>query len=115
MALRFLVVTILISSQLNPQFILFSTSEMNIHLFSADGNYEVRYKSNVLIYPDGEVLWIPPAIYQVNKLRKGKKIILFISEAQFISCQRDSRSYVSHLFLPVFRFQVNKNHMVVIM
>ena len=48
MALRFLVVTILISSQLNPQFILFSTSEMNIHLFSADGNYEVRYKSNVL-------------------------------------------------------------------
>ncbi len=43
---------------------------MNIHLFSADGNYEVRYKSNVLIYPDGEVLWIPPAIYQVNKLRK---------------------------------------------
>ena len=33
---------------------------------SADGNYEVRYKSNVLIYPDGEVLWVPPAIYQVN-------------------------------------------------
>ena len=33
---------------------------------SADGNYEVRYKSNVLIYPDGEVLWIPPAIYQVR-------------------------------------------------
>ena len=32
--------------------------------FSADGNYEVRYKSNVLIYPDGEVLWVPPAIYQ---------------------------------------------------
>ena len=34
--------------------------------FSADGNYEVRYKSNVLIYPDGEVLWVPPAIYQVG-------------------------------------------------
>ncbi len=33
---------------------------------SADGNYEVRYKSNVLIYPDGEVLWVPPAIYQVS-------------------------------------------------
>ncbi|KAG8238154.1 hypothetical protein J437_LFUL016517 [Ladona fulva] len=33
-------------------------------LFSADGNYEVRYKSNVLIYPNGEVLWVPPAIYQ---------------------------------------------------
>ena len=39
----------------------------NFVLFcSADGNYEVRYKSNVLIYPDGEVLWVPPAIYQVN-------------------------------------------------
>ena len=36
-----------------------------VDIFSADGNYEVRYKSNVLIYPDGEVLWIPPAIYQV--------------------------------------------------
>lgn len=34
--------------------------------FSADGNYEVRYKSNVLIYPNGEVLWVPPAIYQVS-------------------------------------------------
>ena len=37
-----------------------------VDIFSADGNYEVRYKSNVLIYPDGEVLWIPPAIYQVT-------------------------------------------------
>lgn len=36
-------------------------------IFSADGNYEVRYKSNVLIYPNGEVLWVPPAIYQVIK------------------------------------------------
>lgn len=34
--------------------------------YSADGNYEVRYKSNVLIYPTGEVLWVPPAIYQVS-------------------------------------------------
>ena len=40
-----------------------------VYLFSsADGNYEVRYKSNVLIYPDGEVLWIPPAIYQVGEI-----------------------------------------------
>ncbi|PRD36556.1 UNVERIFIED_CONTAM: nAChRbeta1 [Trichonephila clavipes] len=31
---------------------------------SADGNYEVRYKSNVLIYPNGGVMWVPPAIYQ---------------------------------------------------
>ena len=34
--------------------------------YSADGNYEVRYKSNVLVHPNGEVLWIPPAIYQVK-------------------------------------------------
>lgn len=39
-----------------------------ISCFSADGNYEVRYKSNVLIYPNGEVLWVPPAIYQVNTI-----------------------------------------------
>jgi hypothetical protein len=43
--------------------------------YSADGNYEVRYKSNVLIYPNGEVLWVPPAIYQVN----------LITEFEFIS------------------------------
>ncbi|XP_025414553.1 acetylcholine receptor subunit beta-like 1 [Sipha flava] len=37
----------------------------DIVLFNnADGNYEVRYKSNVLIRPNGELLWIPPAIYQ---------------------------------------------------
>lgn len=37
----------------------------DIVLFNnADGNYEVRYKSNVLVHPTGEVLWIPPAIYQ---------------------------------------------------
>ncbi|KAF0295737.1 Acetylcholine receptor subunit beta-like 1 [Amphibalanus amphitrite] len=37
----------------------------DIVLFNnADGNYEVRYKSNVLVHPNGEVLWIPPAIYQ---------------------------------------------------
>ena len=45
--------------------------------FSADGNYEVRYKSNVLIYPDGEVLWIPPAIYQVGVLVKQHIIFRF--------------------------------------
>ncbi|KZS21317.1 CHRNA7-FAM7A fusion protein [Daphnia magna] len=37
----------------------------DIVLFNnADGNYEVRYKCNVLIYSGGEVLWVPPAIYQ---------------------------------------------------
>ena len=36
---------------------------------SADGNYEVRYKCNVLIYPNGEVLWVPPAIYLVSQTK----------------------------------------------
>ncbi|RWS30485.1 acetylcholine receptor subunit beta-like 1, partial [Leptotrombidium deliense] len=31
---------------------------------NADGNYEVRYKCNVLIYSSGELQWVPPAIYQ---------------------------------------------------
>ena len=37
----------------------------DIVLFNnADGNYEARYKSNVLIYQNGLVEWIPPAIFQ---------------------------------------------------
>ncbi|KAL8602197.1 hypothetical protein ACOMHN_022711 [Nucella lapillus] len=37
----------------------------DIVLFNnADGNYEVSYKSNCVIYRDGEVNWIPPAIYK---------------------------------------------------
>jgi len=32
--------------------------------FSADGKYEVSYKPNVLIHNNGEVQWIPPAIYR---------------------------------------------------
>nr|CAD7458211.1 unnamed protein product [Timema tahoe] len=49
---------------------------------SADGNYEVRYKSNVLIYPNGEVLWVPPAIYQGTALKSGirTRADLFSSE-----------------------------------
>ena len=31
---------------------------------SADGKYEVSYKPNVVIHSEGEVLWIPPAIYR---------------------------------------------------
>jgi len=33
-------------------------------LCSADGNYEVSYKPNVVVYSSGDVLWIPPAIYK---------------------------------------------------
>uniref|UniRef100_A0AAN0LHC3 Nicotinic acetylcholine receptor n=1 Tax=Polyphagotarsonemus latus TaxID=1204166 RepID=A0AAN0LHC3_9ACAR len=37
----------------------------DIVLFNnADGNYEVRFKCNVLIYNDGSIHWVPPAIYQ---------------------------------------------------
>ncbi|GFS24697.1 acetylcholine receptor subunit beta-like 1-like [Elysia marginata] len=31
--------------------------------FSADGNFEVTYKSNCVLYSNSEVHWIPPAIY----------------------------------------------------
>jgi hypothetical protein len=31
---------------------------------SADGVYEVTYWSNVVIKHKGEMLWVPPAIYQ---------------------------------------------------
>lgn len=37
----------------------------DIVLFNnADGKYEVSYKPNVVIYSEGTVLWIPPAIYK---------------------------------------------------
>ncbi|XP_042327896.1 acetylcholine receptor subunit epsilon [Sceloporus undulatus] len=29
-----------------------------------DGNFEVAYSANVLIYPGGSVFWLPPAIYR---------------------------------------------------
>ncbi|XP_045216592.2 acetylcholine receptor subunit beta-like 1 [Mercenaria mercenaria] len=31
---------------------------------NADGNYEVSYMSNCLVYQDGYINWIPPAIYK---------------------------------------------------
>jgi len=52
---------------LTKSFIL-SFSFLLFILYSADGNYEVRYKCNVLIYASGEVLWVPPAIYQVRNI-----------------------------------------------
>ncbi|XP_064648343.1 acetylcholine receptor subunit beta-like 1 isoform X2 [Lineus longissimus] len=37
----------------------------DIVLFNnADGKYEVSWEPNILIYSDGTVLWIPPAIYK---------------------------------------------------
>lgn len=56
MICQFCMILIFLSQfRLQPDIVLFN---------NADGNYEVRYKSNVLIYPNGEVLWVPPAIYQ---------------------------------------------------
>ncbi|CAL1529245.1 unnamed protein product [Lymnaea stagnalis] len=37
-----------------PDFVLFN---------NADGNYEVTYKSNCVLYHNQEISWIPPAIY----------------------------------------------------
>ena len=59
---------------------------------SADGNYEVRYKCNVLIYSGGEVLWVPPAIYQVNIQQFVFWFVLFLCVEQLIQ----SVDYVSH-------------------
>lgn len=33
-------------------------------IYSADGNYEVSFMSNALVYGDGSINWIPPAIYK---------------------------------------------------
>ena len=60
----------------------------NFQHCSADGNYEVRYKSNVLIYPDGEVLWVPPAIYQVP---------LFSLRLYYMYINRDNFHFFSYL------------------
>ncbi|KAI6216696.1 Acetylcholine receptor subunit beta-type acr-2 [Aphelenchoides besseyi] len=48
----------------------FLTSEFTSHNeeeteeFSADGNYEVSFKSNVVVDYKGKVTWVPPAIYK---------------------------------------------------
>ena len=36
----------------------------DLSTFSADGNYEVSYYSNVVVNHDGSMLWVPPAIYK---------------------------------------------------
>jgi len=38
----------------NPEIVLFN---------NANGVYEVNYKSNVVVYPDGTILWVPPALF----------------------------------------------------
>jgi len=38
----------------NPEIVLFN---------NANGVYEVNYKSNVVVYPYGLVLWVPPALF----------------------------------------------------
>lgn len=41
-----------------------SYEKVKVSIFSADGNYEVSYQSNVMARYTGEVLWVPPAIYK---------------------------------------------------
>lgn len=39
----------------------------DLFLFNnADGNYEVSYKSNAVISSEGNILWIPPAIFKIT-------------------------------------------------
>lgn len=33
-------------------------------MYSADGNYDVRYKPNILVYSTGKIMWIPLTIFQ---------------------------------------------------
>lgn len=35
-----------------------------LSIFSADGNYEVSFMCNVVIENNGDMLWVPPAIYK---------------------------------------------------
>ena len=38
---------------------------LQVVLFNnADGKYEVSFKSNVVVYHDGSMNWVPPAIYK---------------------------------------------------
>jgi hypothetical protein len=67
--------------------------------FSADGNYEVRYKSNVLIYPNGEVLWVPPAIYQVNTVTVTSNIaIITVTTTLNVLTERCRSVFVNQSF-----------------
>ena len=55
---------------------------------NADGNYEVRYKSNVLIYPNGEVLWVPPAV-KINSSQLNNLLRFHIFQIYQSSCTID--------------------------
>jgi len=37
---------------------------LRLYVYSADGNYEVSYKPNVVLHNTGKILWIPIAIYK---------------------------------------------------
>ena len=61
----FLILFCLISN-----FLLFN-AKIYKHFLSADGNYEVSYHSNVVVDHQGNVIWVPPAIYK-SSCRIGK-------------------------------------------
>jgi hypothetical protein len=52
----------------NNNFKVFLHQQLNLFLhtffLSAHGKYDVSYVSNVVVYQEGYVLWIPPAIYK---------------------------------------------------
>ncbi|VEL40955.1 unnamed protein product [Protopolystoma xenopodis] len=35
----------------------------HLHQPSADGHYEVSWEPNILVYSNGQILWMPPAIH----------------------------------------------------
>lgn len=41
------------------------SSDLQVVLFNnADGKYEASFKSNVVVYYNGDMNWVPPAIYK---------------------------------------------------
>ena len=52
---------------LNGEYLPRSEAKLSVDdrgFFFGDGVYEVTYWSNVVIKHKGEMLWVPPAIYQ---------------------------------------------------
>ncbi|OAF71703.1 hypothetical protein A3Q56_00539 [Intoshia linei] len=107
--------------------------KLEIVLFNnADGIYEVSYKPNVVIYHNGDVLWIPPAIYKSSciieveyfpfdeqecEMNFGRKT-LFYTINLIIPCILISFLSVAVFYLPaeagekvtMFKRIVNKDH-----
>ncbi|CAF3809337.1 unnamed protein product [Rotaria sp. Silwood1] len=65
----------------------------DIVLFNnADGKYEVSFKSNVVIYHNGNVNWVPPAIYK-SSCYIDIKFFPFVCKLRFGSWTDDQRQF----------------------